>query len=243
MKKNRETNLLSYAKGLFENGFEKYDYYEFVAFSKYTNSLDWNRDKIENEIIRRCSEKDGYNLVMNYDTITNALKNRKRTLLKDVESIWITDSEVEFFKSVPEKYSKILFYVLVMARRDNPESVDKLYYNYRLNDAIRDSGVIFSEIQREEFNNWCGMNGYLLSTRSHSTTGKISWLLGYNKVGENSIQVIDFKKIISYFPRYCKQCGNKMDKKHSHGLCDECYSKFRKETVKVSTRKWRVNKN
>lgn len=219
--------MLSYAKGLFENGFEKYDSHEFVAFSKYTNSLGWNRDKIEKEIIKRCSEKDGYNLVMNYQTISNSLKARKYNLLNDVESIWITDKEIEFFKNIQfEKYSKILFYVLVIARRDNPGVFEKLYYNYSINDAIKNSGVNFSELERENFNSWAGVNGYLLTTRSNSLTGKISWLIGYSNNGENSVHIVDFKKIMSYFPRYCKQCGKILEEKKKHGMCDECYNEY-----------------
>lgn len=226
MKKNRENNVVSYAKDLFENGFEKYDYHEFAAFSKYANSLGWNRDKIEKEIIERCSEKDGYNLVMNYNVISNSLKARKYKLLSDIDSVWITDKEIEFFKSVPEKYSKILFYILVTARRDNPDAFEKLYYNYKINDAIKNSGIIFSELEREQFNTWSGINGYLLTTRSHSLTGKISWLIGYCNEGENSLQITDFKKIISYFPKYCKQCGKVLEEKKKHGMCGNCYIEY-----------------
>lgn len=219
MKRNKDKLRLSYAKKVFEEGFSEYNYDEFVAFSRYSHSLGWSKDKIEKEIIRKCSENPEINIVLTYETIHKSVLRCKYRFMEEVEGVWITQNEINFFKSIPEKYAKVLFVILVMAKRDNPNYEDRLYYNYELSTAINSSNNRMKQSEYDEFNYWCGSNNYLLATRKSIS----AWEILFFDNDEKAIYVNDFKKIISFFPNFCEKCGNIFEKKNrNQRICNNC---------------------
>lgn len=219
MKRNKDKLRIGYAKGIFENGFSEYDYDEFVAFSRYANSLGWTKEKIEKEIIRLCSENPEFNIVLGYNVIHKASMRSKYPFIEEVEGIWITKNEIEFFRMLPEKYGKVLFVTLVMAKRDNPRFTDRLYYNYELSTAINASNNRMNAKEYDEFNYWCGSNDYLLATRKAIS----SWEIRYFGKDEGIIYVNDFKKIVSFYPYFCSKCNNLFTKTSSRNtVCNNC---------------------
>lgn len=243
MKRNRITNTKGFAKKLFEEGFVEFTYTEFVAYAKYAHwEHNWNRDKIEKVIIEKCSQNTNFNLVLNYDTISKAVSKRKYALLEDIVSVNITKKEIDFFKNVPESYSKILFCILVMAKRDMPNYKDKLYYNYSLDDAIKISGISMNQKEKDAFNIYCGKNEFLIATYSSAN----NWFVGFNDTCDaTSIIVIDkFDKIISFFPKWCEKCGNIFERTgRTQKMCKKCAIEKEKENVKNRVKKHREKCN
>ena len=241
MKRNRDHLSMRYAENIYNNDFQEYSYNEMAAFSRYCGSLGWGKDRIENEIIKRCIKNENFNLVLNYKMIHSAVSKFKQVIKKDVDGIWITQNEMDFFKSVPEKYGKILFIVLVVAKQNNPDYNNTLYYNLDLNEAIR--AITNTKMTKDEidgFNYWCGYNGYLLATRK----SWMCWELKYFGMDKDNkvLWVDDLKHPLKFYPAFCEKCGKQIIKKSNRQkMCDNCASEANKEQMKLGLKKFRSN--
>lgn len=243
------------AERIIEEGFTRgISFYELSLLSKYYRSFGIGFSKIREELIEVCKKHFPYFQEVAYaDLLDSAVKNCKSNLLKkNVDYVIITKSEVDVIRQLPHKYAKILFFMLVVAKKDkfvqtkiDPSEELKehgYFYGFDLDSAIKMTKVRMSKEEINHFKYYLdGQNGYISAVLTNSCSWRICFA---NDNSEPSIVVNDFGNILNFFPYFCSNCGeqyfNKTAKKHD--FCEDCAKDKRKTDKKETMRKLR-NKN
>jgi hypothetical protein len=239
------------AERIIEEGFTyNISYYELSLLAKYYRSFGLGYPKIREELINICNKHFPYFREVAYDELLdNAVKSCKDNLLKkNVEYVIITKSEVETIKKLPHKYGKILFFMLVIAKKDKfvPTKVNETdelkehgyFYNCSIESAIKATKLQLNKNQINHLKYYFdGGGGYL----SAILTNENSWRICFaDDNSEPCIVVSDFENILDFFPYFCSDCGRQyFSKAKRHDLCEECYGDKRKETINNSVKNYR----
>ena len=216
------------AKNIFEGGFKDGSFDEMFAFAKYSIHEVGNSLRATERLMEKKLSYNGFNSINLYETIHRACLWAKKPLSKET-SVIITKAEIESIKNLPEKYFRILFVALFLAKKDGNSE----YYNRGIDDSIRMAGVRFNEEELNEF---------LFFARDYLpvTLGRMSRKVLYsNKDSDIFAEIGKKENPMIYIPRYCKECGAEIEK-NRHGMCDDCYGEFRKEILRKNSEDYRM---
>jgi len=218
------------AENIYRNGFKDGDFNEMMAFAKYSiHEIGNTVGRTEKEMIQKMKD-GGFNIILQYDTMHKTCLWAKKPLSKET-TVKITKLDIENIKNVQEQYQKILFSALFLAKKDNNHN----YYNRDIYDAIKLSGVKFSEEETIKFL-------FFLKDWLPMILGRQSRKVLYSDIeSELFMEISNKENPMKYFPRYCKNDDIIVIGKLKNGMCDNCYRVYKNEIVKKSTQKWRVN--
>jgi len=220
------------AKRVLSEGFTRnINYYELSLLSKYLREDGQKDTFIRNRLINVCEAYSPYfNYVCYADIINRAVNSSKIfRIKKNVDYIIITSNEIQALKSVPYKIGKILFVMLVIAKKDKfvhvrikskPLSLG-YFFNYSFGEATKYAKVWMSNEEKDE-------TKYLLDGQrgliSATLRSKDAWRICFaDDKSQIAIKVDDFHNIISFFPFFCSICGGEIEKKSNRQkLCIIC---------------------
>jgi len=214
---------LSYAKNLLEKGFDENRFStDLLILAKYYRYLEYKEKQIKKSLIDFCIQFDPYfNLVLNDESLRNAVINSREYKLVLPVDVPITEHELESIKKLDNfRYEKVLFVMLVVAkyfkltRKHNKEEKDFDDGKYREN-------LSFSTIYRlAHIAEKPGENiKHKLSELGFADPGNIrpeSIRLNFTDTNDKSeikIIVTDMNNIISFYPIYCSWCGKILTEK------------------------------
>jgi hypothetical protein len=237
---------------IIEDGFTRdISFYELSLLAKYFRSFGLGFPKIREELIGVCKKHLPYFRELAYsDLLDRAIKNCKDNVLKkNVEYVIITKKEVDVIKNLPHKYGKILFFMLVIAKKDkfiqtktNPTEEMKehgYFYTCDFDSVLKATKLRINKAEANHLKYFFdGENGYISAILSN----KYAWRICFaDDNSEPQIVVNDFENILDFFPYFCPECGEQYFDKTSkkHDLCDDCYSVKRKFEVNNNVKKHR----
>jgi hypothetical protein len=235
------------AERIIEKGFTRnINFSELSLLAKYYRNKEYGFRKIEKLIIKLCYEHIPYFDEDTYaDLIHDAINVAKRFKIKEnVQYVLISKSELESIKTTPLNYRKILFAMLVLAKKDKfidsriKEGSRKefgYYCNYKIESVASMVGVRFNQEQLNDFKYWAdGQNGLIGATRKGDSFWRICFA---DDSSDPCIMVDDFNNIISFLPNYCEMCGEEVVNKNKKD-CEECKKKKRLEKKKEYNTKY-----
>lgn len=236
------------ALGILKNGFVNgVSYNELCLLAQYFRSEGQSFRKVEESLISFCEEKDKFfNKELFRKKIRNAINYAKRYKLKEnVAYVLVNSSELEKLKVLPYKLQKLVFVMLVFAKRDKfvdnrvkPSSKPVshgYYYNHPFEDAVRMAKIKMSK--NDIFDAKYKLDGEL---------GYVSFVEQYEEAwrvciatddGEPVVVVDDFSDVIKFIPPYCEKCGKIIvEKSRHHDMCEECYKEKRAKDLREKNR-------
>lgn len=241
IRKNIEFDEINLAQDILKNGFRKgcLTIRELTILAKYYYNLGKTGNKLKKELIDFCEKNSvGFNEIAHRQTIIDAIKKAEKYNLKLSDDVPITISEMNIIRSLPMKYAKILFIMIVLAKynKKNPTrkkedyifDKSKYYCNRNMRAIVGLARIAMSE---DEILKMCQFlakeNKYIKPIRERNSSYEVFC------IDENSdIEIIikDMGKIVEYFPPYCEKCGTSIEKTGKRQkYCKECYVEIRKE--------------
>jgi hypothetical protein len=254
--KNIEFDEINLALDILKNGFSKgyLTIRELTLLAKYYYDLGKTGNKLKKELIDFCKEHSvGFNEIVHRQTIINAIKKAEKYNLKLSNYVGITISEMNIIRSLPMKYAKVLFVMIVVAKynKNNPikkkenykADNNKFYCNKNMREIL---GIARITMCEDEVLKMCQFlakeNKYIKPIEEHDDSYEVIFI---DNDFDIEIVVEDMGKIVDFFPYYCEKCKKEMDKSEKakkHNLCKECYEEKRKETIRNNAREyWRKN--
>ena len=209
-----------------------------LLVANYLREQGYEDEQIENEL-HRISKKSfsDYNKVMMYDYIDKRVKRSKKGRLKTNSPVNITEAEINTILSEEnEKYQKLMFVYLVLAKfyMENSNS-EKYYVGCSDTDIFKLCDMYVKRQEKREMMHYLTKKGYI------EPTTKMSSIVNY--VNENSEVVMkvipDETMIYSFEQKYlggifinCEVCG-KLVKKTNNRIkyCKECAREIHNSTT------------
>jgi hypothetical protein len=235
------------AERIIEKGFTRnINFSELSLLAKYYRNKEYGFVKIEKLIIKLCYEHIPYFDEDTYtDLIHDAINVAKRFKIKEnIDYVLVTKSELESIKNAPSNYRKILFAMLVLAKKDKfidsrvKEGTRKefgYYCNYKIESVADIVGVRLNHEQLNDFKYWAdGQSGLIGATRKGDSFWRICFA---DDNSDPCIMVDDFNNIISFLPNYCEMCGEEIKEKKRY--CDNCKKEKTKKQTNERVRKHR----
>jgi len=253
IRKNIEFDELIKAQDILKNGFEKgvLTRSELAILAKYYSSIGITGIKLKKELIDFCYKHSfGFNEIIHRKTIDNAIKVSEKYNLKLSDNVVVTKKEMDIVRSLPSKYGKVLFIIIVTAKHSKAHPNKKVetykldnnkYYSYhRMRELV---GLARLSMGEEEMLDMCQQlakyNSYIKPIQGRDYLYEV---LCIDENGEEEIVVNNMNNIINFFPLYCEKCGKiieKLEKSKKHNMCKNCYEEKRKETIRESVKKHR----
>ncbi len=251
VRKTVEFDELSQAQNILKNGFSKgsLTIHELTILAKYYYSLGMSGNKLKKEIINFCKENSaGFNDIVHRQTIMDAMKRAKKYSLKLSNSVPITVSEMNTIRTLPMKYGKILFVMIVIAkynkhnsnknRKINNLDNSKYYCNMDMREVL---GIAKMSMNEKELLDACKIlavkNKYI---EPKEDKDYIYTVFCVDETSDTEIMITDMNNIISYFPAYCEKCGKNIKKTGTRQkYCTECWNEKQKEMSREAMRRKR----
>jgi len=240
------------AKKILKQGFKNnhINKYELCVLAKYWKYLKNNVKDIKQNLIEFCERNSTeFNIIIYNDLIKEVLRYTEKYDLKMKSPVIITESELKYIKQCPEKYGKILFAMIILAKNSKKNSVIKKKYEgldngyycfYSFREIARSIKTSFTNEELKHAKYFLdGHSGFISATEKSSKIWRVC------VVDENSdpaIVVDDLKHMINFFPVYCSKCGKRMsifEKSKKHNLCQDCYKEQRREYIRQKVRDFR----
>jgi hypothetical protein len=247
-------NEFKEAERIIEKGFTRnVNFPEVSLLAKYYRNKGYGFKRIEKLILELCHKHIPYFDEDNYaETIHKAIDVAKTYKIKEnVNYVIITKSELESIKNIPSNYRKILFTMLVLAKKDKfldvkvkvKERKEYGYYcNYKIESVADKIGIRLNEEQLNDFKYFAdGMNNLISST----SKGVSFWRICFaNDDSDLVIVVDDFENILKFLPDICEVCGEEIiDRKRKQKYCEVCkVEKEREKDREKKKRKYYKNK-
>lgn len=240
------------AKKIYDEGFVLFNFEEMALFAKYCRFISIPFGKIKREL-RNLLGSHFYSENRREGIIEAAIKvSRHYKLVGNDMDITITKKELAIIRSLPERFGKILFVMLAVAKKDKydnakivknrTDNLIGLFYNRGLRSAIKTAGVRLKRAEYDAFRyELDGKLGYIGSTYGSEDNWRICF--AEEGSGEIAITVKDMNLLMEYFPYYCEECGEKIEKSNNRkALCANCASNRHKESKRLSAQKIRSEK-
>lgn len=242
-----------YAEKLLKYGFVKFmSIKDLTILSKYYRFKGYKSRNIKLELVDFCKKHNPvYNEILHENKVELAMKYSKKQELRESSDVLITNSELENIRKLKNhNLEKILFCMIVISRfysRLNPEDKqnDDLYCNVKFSYIMSVAKVYSTKQERNKIINYLNTNGYIEATLTNSFKIKFA----DNTKTEGGVIVKDIsdenlKSIITFYPVYCEDCGQRFDRKKyaKSNKCESCYSVYRKEQKLLLNKRYFSNK-
>lgn len=222
-----------------------------------------------NYFVRNLSDKKNYNEIIDfvtenselgltdlelYELVLKTIKTVRKSSLKLVERICITQSELDFISSIDDiKLEKIAFVVLCLAKYHNEvcDTDDNCIY-FKLNEIKNMSRINMNKVDFEYFYNNLYQIGALKETNHPTSTIQI---VNFVSTDANDPVVIDLQEVDYLELAYvylswkndgkgygrCQRCGRLMrqGKTKPRKYCEECAKLSEKEKTRERVRRFR----
>lgn len=238
-----------HAEWMLENGFHTFmSSQDLSILARYLKHIGKNRLQIKSDLIEFCKRYNPeFNEIIYDKKIRWVIDSCNKYKLRIGMEITVTEKEIEIIKSVKNyKYEKILFVMLVISKyfkynririeKSKAKDNESFYVNAKFTDILKQARVNVSKKERNQMMYELNKTDLIEATLNGGF--KIKYI---DETSASSIIIEDIDRIIDFFPIFCAQCGNKMEKKsRRHDMCIACYSNYRREKVKTHVRNHRV---
>ena len=235
---------------IYENDIKFIRTRDLILFGKYLRQYKGMGQKtIRKEIIKKCiSSDDTFNPIVKRSTLDFVVRSSMNdTPLTNVSKINIYQEEIEKIKEIKNFKKQCLLLSMLIIVKIKKNKSNRFFINYKdIPLAIKLSKCgfarkFFDDVMIKEY----GESGKTIYNQRYDTfellfadgAGDIAFDF---KIGD------DIKSLyIEYLGgeiAYCRKCDKEFIKKSNRKEdCDDCYREYRKEIIRDSTRKWRVN--
>lgn len=211
----------------------------------------------------------GYVSALWENTIENIAKNGNKYSLREIDSIKITKSEIEYIRKLNNiKYEKVLFVILCYAKFHNLNSDNNNNWcNCKISEIFKQSRVNVKRSEEKMFilhdilyndikYKYPDENGEIkysplvsMSSKNTNLNIKVNFI---DDVDECVMSITDFRELGYQYLNYigegdfvkCKECGifvRKTSKKdHSTKYCKDCADKIKNKKTKECVKKTRM---
>jgi predicted RNA-binding Zn-ribbon protein involved in translation (DUF1610 family) len=241
-------NEYEYAESLLAKGFKDIiKWSDLIILSKYYRFKGYKKSQIKKNIVEFYKKYyPDYNEVIMGEKIDNAIrKSEKQSLHIDID-VYITENEIKNIRSIKHyKYEKILFVMLVIARRNKilyKSTSPRYYTNQRFSNILQIAKVYVNKNERNKIKHDLHKLGMItapeMNRMSEYNKNEMQELLYADENSEHIVIVNDFNNIVSFYPQICTNCGKTITPKNKKkiDLCDDCYSEKRAETKRKSAK-------
>jgi len=236
-------NELKYAENLLTEHNEKIKVADLFILAKYFRHLGKNNSQIKKDLIDYCLQHDSsFNVDLSSKMINSVLNKSKKYQLRIVESVLVTQKEIEKIKTLNDyKCEKILFTMLVLSLVKGEKPDGKNYY-------VNESFYRVVKLAKIATINKAERNALMFKINSSGLA--VATLYGSFKVNfvdredkTNSIIVDDFDNIGNFYHIYC-ECGNMIEKNsYKKSICSKCYKEERKRMKNEYIKNVRMKNN
>jgi hypothetical protein len=241
IRKNIEFDELVRAQDILKNGFQKgvLTRTELFILAKYYSSIGITGIKLKKELIKFCKDNSaGFNEIIHRQTIDDALKMSEKYNMRISENVIITKKEMNIIRSLPMRYGKVLFIIIVTAKycKEHPSKKienykldnNKDYSHYKMRELV---GMARLSMDESEILSMCKYfaveNNYIKPIEGKDYIYEVFCL---DDSDEAEVVVRDMNNIISYFPPYCERCGKIIEKTGKRQkFCKDCWAEVYKE--------------
>jgi hypothetical protein len=245
-------NELKEAEWMIKNGFRNgFNSFSIGIIARYFRYLNLEEKEIIEKVFDFCKKYSIYNEILDDPIIIRQINKSKKYKLRIPIDINITENELNKIKELHNyRYEKFLFTMLVLGKYEKNTNVsdkeitnENYYVNqkkptiYRLSHTSKkkNENIIYELGQKELIENVTNITKYKNSDNTY--------LIKFTNINDNSlikIIVTDIENIINFYPPYCEQCGNSLEKKSKmHCLCDKCYKEKRLKDSILKTKKYK----
>lgn len=239
---------LKKAEYIFENGFDagRVSKREVSLLSKLFFSKGMKTKEVRKRLSEFCHRNSvGFNDVIYRGLLDDAIKNGKKYYLEQSDIVPITKKELDIIKSLPTKYSKFLFVMLVFAKYNNVHSVikrteennsSKSYYAYNtIRDILSRARITMSNSDIDDMCKYFLKQGYIdynISEKKGRNPFEIWKVLFVDAEGESEIIVGNMDDIISFLPAFCERCGGNINRIGRQKYCENCWKEKHRENMR-----------
>lgn len=234
-------NELEKAQDILKNGFEKgsYSRYELGILAKYWEYERYSKAKIKKFLISFCKEKSsGFNTIVAREEINKAVSSSQKYNLKIIDGyIGITQLELDMTLSLPYRYARLMFVMLVLAKitKKYPTrkkekyklNSDGYYFKTDLIQVMRIAKTYFAPSELLDALRFLDNEVSFISPTYSEDTYEVFLI---EEGGEEILIIDDFDNIIDFFPIVCQNCGKAITRTGSRQkYCKECWKEMYNE--------------
>lgn|GEM_PF-3713804 len=243
-----------YGKNIFENGFEKFSYWDVFALAQY---LYWELEYKERRIIKyliNFSEKydKNFNLVLSRKAIQSAMKSAIKIKPQSDVDVVITQYEIEKIKTVKNyKFQKLLFAMIVSAKREKFDTIypknKKTFLGYSISHKNTHKFCRELQIKVSIKNVPMLLHQFVLLGLLDASRNQKAKIMFANDNSKPAVKVLaNDNPIEKYISEnggeiiYCEKCGLPTPKtSNRQKFCKDCQKIIRKEKVRVNVGNFR----
>jgi len=239
---------LKSAERILENGFDtgKINKKGVSLLSKLFFSKGMKTQEAKKRLVEFCyKNSSGFNDIMYRGLIEDAIKTGKKYYLKQSDTVCITKNELDIIRSLPVKYAKVLFVLLVLSKYNHDHNVkigskeeDATTRGYCCYDNTRKilsiAKITMSNDDIDKMGQFFIKHQYLyydISEKKGRMPFEIWKILFAEDIGEIEIEVTDMDNIISFLPAFCERCGKTIERVGRQKYCEECTIKINRENT------------
>lgn len=238
------------AERILSEGLSRNLKYELSLLAKYYREKKYGFTRIKSELIDFCW-KQNINPVLYNKLLDGAVNSARKYKLRNVDvKVSITEKEISAIRYLDRELAQILFVFLVVAKyekynsikvnQNKPESLG-YYCWHTFEDILKLAKVNKRKADVEKLK--YKLDGEL-GLISATLISESNWKINFADDESRPIILVDnLDDILSFLPYYCKICGKEIQQmKKNTNICDSCYITKKRETVRLSVRKYRAKK-
>jgi len=241
---------LSYAKKILENKTEYPKLKNVIILAKYFSYLGYKPAQIKRELFEYCHRNDPYfNDVVQGWKIKIGIREMRKYRIRVPISIPITEEEIKAIKSVKDRISQeLLFVLLVMAKflkysntkikPSGKRTIGVFYVNETSRNLFKMIDSRTRKKERERIEHSLCLLGLINRNR------KYPYIINFaSEISNVVFMVEDYSNIVLYWKRFLGypiigcSCGKLFFKRTSRKICPDCWKKQRLE----KKREWAKN--
>lgn len=226
---------VSYAEKISKGLVKRITSNDLKILAKYYRYLGYSKDETRTKLNEFCQiHFQHYNAILWEDRILSAVKETDKRKIRVPMDVPITIQEIERIKSIKNyKYEKVLFALLVAAKYNRIYSesegkncsgyfvqapLERILYEVKMNLIKKDKDKMGFQMRER---------GFIRPTQIGVDGGlEIFYVREDSPI---SFVISNFNNILSYYPPYCKVCGESLEKRDNRQqMHNDCFEEQRR---------------